>query len=398
MTQYFRLIAPHLRERLAFWDNDPWDDDGNFGKYDSLGGFLFDASVNDCFVYTFARPVIPLERDCDKEKSDPSSSHRDEPGIGVISGLNVSSRRRPLPYRPGPVKRLRSSPQLLTLPTELHLLIFNCLVGDIDDIFRLGLTCQQFWLIAKPMITKYFASFLGIWAGTPIICIGAETSVDPDCYPPGLLDSEDKDELRQGLNKDEENEYYGEFDDRQPIDLWTLSEARYEVPEVPDFGCFPCTLLATALNFVYGRPHPYPRDMRRVAEPLPSSFYPTDRLWILQNLTTREFVTSQAIALKPDFVHGPFIDVIGFGEVILSRVCWSTYNSVSMVYKGGIHQGVWAGHMLDIVPLDALNDDIGSPWKDISNEVAEEIAAIWKSEYGENWRDIVLHKMASDHI
>jgi hypothetical protein len=65
-----------------------------------------------------------------------------------------------------------------------------------------------------------------------------------------------------------------------------------------------------------------------------------------------------------------------------------------MAYKGGIHQGVWAGHMLDIVPLDALNDDIDNPWKDISNEVVEEIAAIWKSEYGENWRDIILHKIA----
>ena len=376
MTQFFRLIAPHLRERLVFYR----DDDG---KYDRLGDFLFDASadLNDCFVYLFARPVISLERDCDKEKSDPSSSHHDEPGIGVISRSNVSSRRRPLPYRPGPVKRLRS--QLLTLPTELHLLIFNCL-GNIDDIFRLGLTCQQFWLIAKPMIMKYFSKFLGIWAGTPIICVGAGTSEDPDRYPPGLLDSEDKKELRRGLELDELGEDEYELT-HEPANLWELSGPRYEVFDlVFDLvdGSFPYTLMT---------------DIHLVTNPRPSSFYPTDRLWILRNLTTREFVTSQAIALKPDFVHGPFIDVIGFGQVIISRVCWSTWESVSIAYKGGIHQGVWAGHMLDIVPLDALNDDIDSPWKDISNEVAEEIAAIWKSRYGENWRDIFWENCYNAH-
>jgi hypothetical protein len=63
-----------------------------------------------------------------------------------------------------------------------------------------------------------------------------------------------------------------------------------------------------------------------------------------------------------------------------------------MDFEGGIHQGVWAGHMLDIVPFDDLNYDIDSPWKNISNEVAEEIAAISKSEYGENWRDLLISR------
>ncbi len=49
-----------------------------------------------------------------------------------------------------------------------------------------------------------------------------------------------------------------------------------------------------------------------------------------------------------------------------------------MAANGGIHQGVWAGHMLDIVPFDASDND--DSWKDISDEVTKDIAEIWKSE------------------
>ncbi len=58
--------------------------------------------------------------------------------------------------------------------------------------------------------------------------------------------------------------------------------------------------------------------------------------------------------------------------MILSRVCWSTNESISMPARGGIHQGVRAGHVLDIVPFDVLDND-GS-WKDISDEVMKDIA------------------------
>ena len=44
--------------------------------------------------------------------------------------------------------------------------------------------------------------------------------------------------------------------------------------------------------------------------------------------------------------------------------------------------------MLVVVPFDALNDDIS--WKDISNEATKEMADIWKSEYGEDWRNLLI--------
>ncbi|KAL9121788.1 MAG: hypothetical protein Q9187_001653 [Circinaria calcarea] len=118
--------------------------------------------------------------------------------------------------------------------------------------------------------------------------------------------------------------------------------------------------------------------------------------WILRNLTTREFVTAQAIALKPEYIRGPFIQGLGFGEVILSRIYRSNGHFVPVTERGGYCRDVWAGHRLDIVPFDSLNDN-GS-WKDVSNEVAKEIAKIWKSEYGEGWRnEVVSQKSQSVH-
>ncbi|KAF7587821.1 hypothetical protein BBP40_006673 [Aspergillus hancockii] len=122
----------------------------------------------------------------------------------------------------------------------------------------------------------------------------------------------------------------------------------------------------------------FPNDLRHLALDLfRKHSRPRDAL--------REFVTSHAVALKPEYVHGPFIDFIGFGGVILSRICWSTSDDRSMDNKDGVSQGAWAGHMLDIVPLDTI--DIDKSWK--------EIAEIWKRKYGEDWRNIVIAEKES---
>ena len=137
-------------------------------------------------------------------------------------------------------------------------------------------------------------------------------------------------------------------------------------------------------------PVPFQDQVFKVLVPKLSRFYPKDQLWILRNLTTREYVRSEAIALKPEYIHGPHIDFLGFGEVILSRVSWSTDPSVATPYEGGLHRGVWAGHYFDITTMARHEQDTKEEgWKDVSEEVAEEIAKIWEGEYGSDWRQII---------
>jgi hypothetical protein len=107
-------------------------------------------------------------------------------------------------------------------------------------------------------------------------------------------------------------------------------------------------------------------------------FLPRNEPWILRNLTNKQFVRSEAIALKPEFIHGPDINVIGFGEVLLLRICWSSAPAVGMEDPTNICRGVWAGHRFDITTLARHQKETGDEddWVDVSDEVAEEIATI----------------------
>ncbi|EFY91376.1 hypothetical protein J3459_009764 [Metarhizium acridum] len=104
-----------------------------------------------------------------------------------------------------------------------------------------------------------------------------------------------------------------------------------------------------------------------------STYFPEDQPWILRNLTTKEFVRSEAVALKPQYIRGPSIDVLGFGDVLLYRILWSKPRGIFP----DMYRGIWAGHRFDIVALAKHKEDTkGTEWRDVSEEVAKEIATI----------------------
>ena len=58
-----------------------------------------------------------------------------------------------------------------------------------------------------------------------------------------------------------------------------------------------------------------------------------------------------------------------------------------MSYEGDIHRGVWAGDRFDIVTLEEVKSDSGDEvkWEDVSDEVVEEMDAIWESKFEDQW-------------
>jgi hypothetical protein len=263
-----------------------------------------------------------------------------------------------------------NGPNFSSLAVELYDLIFEEL--EIKDVFSLSLTNQYFWSVGRRHIQTYNMSFLGPWAGECIICVG--NYVEAGDHPQGLFTEDEESELQQLL--DEEG--------------WPMTLFGYACEYATIYVTLPMTLLVQLLDLKDYRPIPSASEIKETVYPEISDFYPKDVPWILRNLTTREYVRSDAIALKPEYIHGPDIDFLGFGEVALSRICWSSYPSVSMEYNGNIHRGVWAGHCLDITTR-ARHDkqDPKEEWKDVSEEVAKEIASIWESEYGSDWRRII---------
>ena len=117
--------------------------------------------------------------------------------------------------------------------------------------------------------------------------------------------------------------------------------------------------------------------------------------WVLRNLSKHEYVREEAIKVNSmeRVGNSRTIGEIGLGQVVLSRICWSTDDSCAMRYDEDIHRGVWAGNRFDITMIDQVTlVDEGKEWKDVSNEVAEEMREIWASEYGEKW---LKHKVSS---
>ncbi|KAF8241563.1 F-box domain-containing protein, partial [Wilcoxina mikolae CBS 423.85] len=98
-------------------------------------------------------------------------------------------------------------------------------------------------------------------------------------------------------------------------------------------------------------------------------FLPSDRLWVLRNLTARVYIRADKFAIAEDCVRGPVIRGIGFGEVVLLKTWWSGKEYT----PPGIRKGDWAGHCFDITPVEMLK---GAEWKDVSDEVAVEIGNV----------------------
>ncbi|KAI9869293.1 MAG: hypothetical protein M1813_000081 [Trichoglossum hirsutum] len=261
-------------------------------------------------------------------------------------------------------------PTFSSLPVELHDLVFQEL--DIEDVLALSFTDQYFWEVGQGHIKDYFLSLLGPWAGESIICVG--DYLNPGDYPPGELTQAQLGKLSQFGGKYGDGHVQAEL-----MSLRGFLEDPYEkVKSNVEFSSL-IAHVATSKRYSY---HLMPEHLQSRIEtalsPTLSQFYPVDEPWILRNLTTQEYVRSEAIALDPKYIHGPRIEYLGFSEVILSRVCWSSDPSISMKYGGGIHRGVWAGDRFDITTLARHEQNKGEgKWEDVSEEVAKEIKAIW---------------------
>ena len=98
---------------------------------------------------------------------------------------------------------------------------------------------------------------------------------------------------------------------------------------------------------------------RRDAELDCRVLYPENEPWILRNLTTREFMRVDAISLRSDFIHGPDIDVLGFGHVLRVRSSWIEAGSTRDLNLTSLGITVWAGHRSDITTLGRHRSETG---------------------------------------
>jgi hypothetical protein len=99
-----------------------------------------------------------------------------------------------------------------------------------------------------------------------------------------------------------------------------------------------------------------------------------DALWVLRNLTTREFVRCMP-GKGPGGIRG-YVDCgdrrikVRVDDVLLLRICWTKVTDWGNRESLGIYRGKWAGHCFDIVPWGRLDGEEG--WRDCTEEVVEQ--------------------------
>jgi hypothetical protein len=151
------------------------------------------------------------------------------------------------------------------------------------------------------------------------------------------------------------------------------------------------------LNFYFNQKYRKIKPSRNLPQPVLQALtlsgcsidFPEHMSWVLCNLTTQGYVRAEALPCHPSYPCGPDLPIIGFGEVLLSHICWSSDPSTAM--RGNpIHRGRWAGHRFKITTIDEVAGKEG--WKDVSDRVVNKIETVWTDEFGKAWKEKLMYR------
>ena len=239
--------------------------------------------------------------------------------------------------------------RLANLPQEL----FNRILHYLDDgvgLICLALACRYFLSIMEKQITNILVSDAAPWAGERIILLG-DYAAD---LPEGLLNESEQLELSHHKGGDiDSNEEY------EPS-LYFFANDYYREAQRKKIFETVLPRLNGAEKTLFNQLYPNDSTTRENL---------TDQVWILRNLSKHEYVRADAIAsLSPEHTSkGPFLEPVGFGQVIMTQVQWTSDGSGTIAPL----KGRWAGDCFDITTLNesvlACRDE--NAWEDVSSRV-----------------------------
>ncbi|KAM0518106.1 hypothetical protein ACHAPE_004513 [Trichoderma viride] len=392
MDQKFKLVAP--RARLAEDRADPIEEI-LFGSGWDRGIRIRSSYTAERLVDLLAVPVM-LKGDRKPASVEPQNTScslsqdqgRDMMVAGSIkreASVTISNGHSLKEASQGDQKECFRSTTLSDLATELILGIMKYL-DDIEDVVSLGLANKRLCGIAQAELPSYLPQYFAPWANENIACVGDYARIDD--FPLGLFSNAELEALQ--------HEKITIFDEAEAE--WRIARLNrlydFTIPGLSDIQEQPMEAVFSKA----WRLRDSSLGPKGVRDPAIDSlikscglyrdYFPTDHPWILRNLTTKQFVRAEAIALKPEFIKGPHIIGLGFGEVLLSRITWAGA-ALEIDDPTIIYRGIWAGHCFDITTVTRHErKTIGDEeWTDVSDEVVEEIATIWESYFGADWHE-----------
>lgn len=312
MSETFELAAPRINEFVLLRSK--------------LGELFFDGNSAPALVDLLTVPVPFQKRTSGGDLTPPQASYHGSGNSSKRKSISLSAQGSSRPQKrtkhdqannTGNKANARSPATICTLPVEIILLIIFH-IEYIDDVRALGLVNRYLFHVSQEELAKYFAQMFGRWAGKEIVCVGEDT--EPDDYPPGLFSETEIDRLRgMSVNVDD-----GSGDPDNIVLSLALFATPYISRERKRLDLTGETIYTMSVLDGLPRSERFGKDcmMRALTEHgHVQNFVPNNQSWILRNKTTKQFVRSEPIALKPEFIHGPHIDVMGFGDAILARIC-----------------------------------------------------------------------------
>jgi hypothetical protein len=240
------------------------------------------------------------------------------------------------------------------LATELTSMIFKE-IDDLDDAIMLGLAHDTLMVIGWERIRALAVQHRAPWAGGRIICVG-DYGTD---LPEGVMSEEEQKEMYEEAYDESEPEIQTQTEQTKPFNLYEISSTIFSNAE-------------SRSSMDYQRRWKLSREENLVIRRIDNKEegYYWEGGWVLMNLSKQQYVKSTvASSILPSMKA---TDAGCFGQLILSRICWSTDDSCSMYYEGPLHRGPWAGDRFRIVTLDVFERRTsGEEWKDVSTEAAE---------------------------
>ena len=246
------------------------------------------------------------------------------------------------------------------LPIEIIIMIFEEIHEDHDAIM-LGLSHDTLMLIGWKHIRALVLQDIAPWAGGRIICFGAFGEDLPD----GLISEEEQEELLR-LNYEQEPS-------TTPLALIVPFNLHSIVFE--NFGGV-TEHFEVSYQRLRGLSSKEQQILRQI---IMETGYKWENGWVLMNLSAQEYVTSKAASRILRSMNPT--DAGCFGQLILSRICWSTDCSTAIHFDGLLHRGVWAGDRFRIVTTEVFKTRTsGEKWKDVTVEATEWLKAIIQSD------------------
>ncbi|KAJ7196022.1 hypothetical protein GGX14DRAFT_473966 [Mycena pura] len=321
--------------------------------------------LGESFFYGYPSECLNSSLECLEPTFLPDTAKRYRPGEILSPAPSLARRNHPALYFAKTALRSPEPATLVNLPVEIIHEIHSHMDG-FHDLFFFSVTCQVLWEIGRGEMHRRVVKLASThsWAGDRIICVG--DYLRNDDIPASLLSAEEKKDF---LVTREENDDEDENDDDEECRLYHYPWTEIHYSPLPRKD--------VALDRLSDRCDTYLDDLDEqvVSQLCDFKSLKQPALRVLRNFTRQQYVRESAILdLQNEYDH------IGFGEVVLSRICLSSDPSTNMA--GDIHRGVWAGDRFDVVSAEWLVTDAAGGWTDVSNEVLKEVEAIWKYQYG----------------